>query len=241
VVGIQNAQGSTLMTLADMSIITAEVKVDETDIVNVKLGQPADVTVDAVPGKTFKGHVTEVGDQALLRSSGLATSQSTSGSEEAKDFKVVVTIDEPSADLRPGLSTTAKITTAKKDSTLAIPIQALTLRDPAAEKAHSSGKKDGSTVSAATASAPAPTSAKKTPPVQGVYVLKAAKRATKAEFVPVTTGITGATDIEVTNGLKEGDEIVIGSYKVLKSLKSGTPVKRDTSPQIKPEGDGSSS
>ncbi|HWZ13445.1 MAG TPA: hypothetical protein VNX22_09935, partial [Acidobacteriaceae bacterium] len=74
-----------------------------------------------------------------------------------------------------------------------------------------------------------------------VYVLKAAKRTTKAEFVPVTTGITGATDIEVTNGLKEGDEIVIGSYKVLKSLKSGTPVKRDTSPQTKPEGDGSSS
>lgn len=240
VVGIQNAQGSTLMTLADMSIITAEVKVDETDIVNVRLGQPADVTVDAIPGKIFKGHVTEVGDQALLRSSGVATSQSTTGSEEAKDFKVVVTIDEPSADLRPGLSTTAKITTAKKDGTLAIPIQALTLRDPEAEKAHSS-KKDGSTVSAATASAPAPKSSKKTPPVQGVYVLKAAKRTTKAEFVPVTTGITGATDIEVTNGLKEGDEIVIGSYKVLKSLKSGTPVKRDTSPQTKPEGDGSSS
>lgn len=239
VVGIQNAQGSTLMTLADMSIITAEVKVDETDIVNVKLGQPAEVTVDAVPGKTYKGHVTEVGDQALLRSSGLATSQSTSGSEEAKDFKVVVTIDEPSGDLRPGLSTTAKITTAKKDSTLAIPIQALTMRDPAAEKARSNGQKSGTTVSAATAAAAKP--AKKAAPVQGVYMLKASGRNAKAEFVPVSTGITGATDIEVTNGLKEGDEIVIGSYKVLKSLKSGTAVKRDTSPQTKPEGDSSSS
>ena len=93
VVGIQNAEGSTLMTLADMSVITAEVKIDETDIINLKLGQLADVTVDALPGKVFKGHVTEVGDQALLRTTGVATSQSTTGTEEAKDFKVVVTMD----------------------------------------------------------------------------------------------------------------------------------------------------
>ena len=117
VVGIQNAEGSTLMTLADMSVITAEVKVDETDIVNVKIGQPADVTVDALPGRVFKGHVTVVGDQALLRSTGIATSQSTTGTEEAKDFKVVVTLDSPPADLRPGLSTTAKITTAAQART----------------------------------------------------------------------------------------------------------------------------
>ena len=104
VVGIQNAEGSTLMTLADMSVVTAEVKIDETDIVNLKLGQAADVTVDAVPGKTFKGHVTEVGDQALLRSTGVATSQSTTGTEEAKDFKVIVTLDQGQAigDLKPG-------------------------------------------------------------------------------------------------------------------------------------------
>ena len=100
------------MTLADMSVITAEVKVDETDIVNVAMGQPVDVTVDALPGRVFKGHVTEVGDQALLRTTGIATSQSTTGTEEAKDFKVVVTLDQPSDDLRPGLSATAKITTA---------------------------------------------------------------------------------------------------------------------------------
>ena len=130
VVGIQNAQGSTMMTLADMSVITAEVKVDETDIVNVALGQPADVSVDALPGKVFKGHVTEVGDQALLRSTGVATSQSTSGTEEAKDFKVVVTLDQTSDELRPGLSTTAKITTARKENILTIPIQALTLYTP---------------------------------------------------------------------------------------------------------------
>ena len=130
--GIQNTEGSTLMTLADMSVITAEVKVDETDIVNVQMGQPAEVTVDALPGKVFKGHVTLVGDQALLRSTGVATSQSTTGTEEAKDFKVVVTLDDArSNELRPGLSCTAKITTAHKTNVLSLPIQALTMHDPA--------------------------------------------------------------------------------------------------------------
>src|ERR1700760_2794648 len=129
VVGIQNAEGSTLMTLADMVDITAEVKVDETDIVNVKLAQPADVTIDAFPGRILKGHVTEVGDQALLRTTGVATSQSTTGTEEAKDFKVVVTIDQTSDELRPGLSTTAKITTANKPNALTIPIQSLVQRE----------------------------------------------------------------------------------------------------------------
>src|SRR5579862_8360761 len=128
VIGIQNAQGSTLMTIADMSIITAEVKVDETDIVNVHLGQPAEVTIDAIPKKIFHGTVSEIGDNAIVRSSGVSTSQQTSASEEAKDFKVVVTLQDAPKDLRPGLSTTAKITTATRTNALAIPIQALTLR-----------------------------------------------------------------------------------------------------------------
>ena len=137
--GIQNTEGSTFMTLADMSIVTAEVKVDETDIVNITLGQPAEITVDALPGKTFKGHVTLVGDQALLRSTGIATSQSTTGTEEAKDFKVVVTLDNPTSELRPGLSCTAKITTAHKLNVLTLPIQALTMHDPASDAAKSKG------------------------------------------------------------------------------------------------------
>ena len=91
VIGIQNSPGSTLMTLADGSVITAEVKVDETDIVNVKLGQPAEVTIDALPRKKFKGVVTEIGENAILRTSGLSTAQSTTGSQEARDFKVTVT------------------------------------------------------------------------------------------------------------------------------------------------------
>src|SRR5271154_185784 len=131
VIGIQNALGSTLLTLADMSVITAEVKVDETDIVNVRLGQPAEVTIDAIPNKIFHGTVSEIGDNAIVRSTGVATSQQSSTSEEAKDFKVVVTVTDPPADLRPGLSATAKITTASRNGALAIPIQALSVRTKA--------------------------------------------------------------------------------------------------------------
>jgi HlyD family secretion protein len=232
VVGIQNAEGSTLMTLADMSVITAEVKVDETDIVNVAMNQPVDVTVDALPGRSFKGHVTEVGDQALLRTTGIATSQSTTGTEEAKDFKVVVTLDATDAhldELRPGLSTTAKITTAHKSDALSIPIQALVERDPTQEKALAAnqGKPVPVNVSAAD---PA-----KTPLTQGVFILKTdAHDKLRTQFVPVTTGITGSTDIEVLSGLQPGDEIVTGRYKVLRTLGSGIAVKRDNSAEITP-------
>ena len=216
VVGIQNAEGSTLMTIADLSVVTAEVKVDETDIVNIKIGQPADVTVDAIPGKVFKGHVTLVGDQALLRSTGVATSQSTTGTEEAKDFKVVVTLDQPSDELRPGLSTTAKITTASKSNVLSLPIQALTTYTPPVN--NNSGNVEAASVS----------SSAKTNPVQGVYVIEKDKHGKqRAKFVPVTTGITGATDIEVLSGLKEGQEIVTGPYKTLRTLKDGALLKKD--------------
>jgi HlyD family secretion protein len=225
VVGIQNAEGSTLMTLADMSVITAEVKVDETDIVNIQIGQPADVTVDAIPGKVFKGHVTLVGDQALLRSTGVATSQSTTGTEEAKDFKVVVTLDTKSDELRPGLSTTAKITTARKANVLSLPIQALTMYAPPAP-----GSKDGN-VEAASSSTPNTS----VPPKQGVFVVdKDAHGRQRAKFVPVSTGITGATDIEVTSGLKPGDEVVTGPYKTLRILKDGALLKRDTEKPVTP-------
>ena len=112
--GLQNSAASTIMTIADMSIITAEVKVDETDIVNVKLDQPAEVTIDAIPNRTFKGNVIEIGDTAIVRSTGLAASQSTTSSQEAKDFKVVIALDIPQDLVRPGLSCTAKITTATR-------------------------------------------------------------------------------------------------------------------------------
>src|ERR1700722_1659017 len=233
VVGIQNAGGSTIMTLADMSVITAEVKVDETDIVNVALNQPADVTVDALPGRVFKGHVTEVGDQALLRTTGVATSQSTTGTEEAKDFKVVVTLDQTTDELRPGLSATAKITTAHKPNALTIPIQALVQRDPAVETAFAKNAGKASVVAVAASSTPS----RKPQPVQGVYVLQSDHKKTRANFVPIATGVTGATDIEVLSGLKDGDEIVTGRYRILRTLKSGTAVKIDNSVEAPTDAD----
>ncbi len=175
--GVQNSAASTIMTIADMSVITAEVKVDETDIVNVSLNQPAEVTIDAMPNRTFHGHVTEIGDTAILRSSGVAASQSNTSDQEAKDFKVVVALDDPPEDIRPGLSCTGKITTATKQHVLTIPIQALTVRksgdlDPA--------KKSGSVEAN---SDPVTEKAKKEE-LQGVFVV----RDGKAQFLPVTTG-----------------------------------------------------
>ncbi len=229
VIGIQNAPGSTLMTIADTSIITAEVMVDETDIVNVKMGQPAEITIDAFPKQKFKGEVTQIGDNAVIRSTGVSTAQSTSSSQEAKDFKVVVTLQNPPENLLPGLSTTARITTATRNAALAIPIQALTVRQRADLEDDKGKKKKDKVVQASQK-----TTDKGDPKeeLQGVFVLKNKK---DAVFVPVTTGIAGTTDIEVTGGLQEGDEIVTGSYKTLRTLKNGASVKVDNTPVKKDE------
>jgi HlyD family secretion protein len=228
--GIQNANGSFLMTLSDMSVVTSEVKVDETDIVNVRIGQDADVTIDAVLGKVFKGKVTEIGSQAVLRSSGLATTQTTTSNQEAKDFKVVVTLKDPPENLRPGLSTTAKIKTAEKKDVVAIPIQALAVRSRKdLEEAAKNAKKNGNV----TLAAPPPPAAgdPKKDEVQGVFVVNGKK----AAFRPVETGISGITDIEITKGLQAGDEIVVGSYKALRTLKPEATVKIDNSAPKKTE------
>src|SRR5208283_3344890 len=230
VMGIQNSPGSTLMTIADMSVITAEVRVDETDIVNVHLGQPAEVTIDAIPHKVFHGIVTEIGDNAIVRSTGVATSQSTATSEEAKDFKVVVTLSDPPSDLRPGLSSTAKITTANRSNVLSIPIQALTVRTRG-DLVPRDASKDKNKVEAATSAPTDASKQKEKEELQGVFVI----RNKKAEFVQVDTGISGTTDIEVTKGLQDGDEVITGSYKVLRTLKPGTSVKIDNSAPKKEE------
>lgn len=216
--GVQNSAASTIMTIADMSIVTAEVKIDETDIVNIKLGQPAEITVDAIPNKTFTGHVIEIGNTAILRSTGLAASTSSTSSQEAKDFKVVVAMDNPPDEIRPGLSSATKITTATRKNVTAIPIQALTSRtkgdlipdkdkplnpDPATVKAN---KEE----------------------YQGVFVVAG----TKVEFRKVETGITGATEIEVLSGLNPGDEIVTGSYQTIRTIKNGAAIKIDNKPPV---------
>ncbi len=210
--GIQNSAASTIMTIADMSIITAEVHVDETDIVSVKMDQPADVTIDAIPNKTFKGRVIEIGDTALLRSSGVAASQSQTSSQEAKDFKVVIALDIPDNVARPGLSCTAKITTSTRSHVPAVPIQALTVRQKGQLQTPKPGQKPDLS--------PAAQKAAKEE-LQGVFVVQNGK----AEFRSVTTGITGATDIEILGGLKPGDEIVTGSYEVIRTIRNDAKVK----------------
>jgi HlyD family secretion protein len=231
--GIQNATGSFLMTLSDMSVVTSEVKVDETDIVNVRIGQEADVTIDAVPGKTFKGKVTEIGSQAVLRTSGLATTQTTTSNQEAKDFKVVVTLDSPPENLRPGLSTTAKIKTAERKSVVAIPIQALAVRSrkDLEEAAKNATKESGNVTLAAPPVTPNLGSDPKKDEIQGVFIVNGKK----AVFRPVETGISGVTDIEIIKGLQAGDEIVVGSYKALRTLKPEASVKVDNSAPKKME------
>ena len=217
--GVQSSAGSTIMTIADMSLITAEVKVDETDIVNIALNQVADITIDAIPNKTFKGHVTEIGNTAILRSTGVAASQSAVSSQEAKDFKVVIAMDNPPDEVRPGLSCTAKITTATRQNALTIPIQALTVRQKGdLEPQPANGKAPIVPVKLT----PAEEKARKEE-VQGVFVVANGK----AEFRKVDTGITGATDIEVLNGLKEGDQIITGTYQVIRTVKNEAQVKVD--------------
>jgi len=217
--GIQNSSASLIMTIADMSLITAEVKVDETDIVNVKLDQEADVTIDAIPNKTFKGHVIEIGNTAILRSSGLAASQSAISSQEAKDFKVVVALDNPPGEIRPGLSCTAKIITATRQKALSIPIQALTVR----QRGDLAPASKQGTVRADTSKQDPATIKKNKEELQGVFVV----RNGAAQFREVKTGITGTTDIEVLNGLKDGEEIITGSYKVIRTLRNEAKVKID--------------
>lgn len=223
--GIQNSAASLIMTIADMSIITAEVKVDETDIVNVALNQTAEVTIDAIPGKKFIGKVIEIGNTAILRSTGLAASQSAISSQEAKDFKVVVALENPPDEIRPGLSCTARITTATRPKALSIPIQALTVRQKGdLEPVSPNEKKEEKKLS------PAEMKAAKEE-IQGVFVVKNGQ----ATFKKVETGITGSTEIEVTSGLSEGEEIITGSYKAIRTLRNDAKVKVDNKTTTKAE------
>ncbi len=191
--GVQNSAASTIMTIADMSVITAEVKVDETDIVNVKLDQAAEVTIDAMPNQTFHGHVTEIGDTAILRSTGVAASQSNTSDQEAKDFKVVIALGR-SAGGHPAGSVLHRQNYHGDQAARAYDSDSGP--DGAAAR-RSRSARSMTAVQAASKVDPAAEKAKKEE-LQGVFMI----RDGKAEFVPVTTGITGATDIEVLSGLE---------------------------------------
>ena len=227
--GIQNAVGSLLYQVSNLSVMTVEVKVDETDIPNVKLDQTAEVMIDAYPNKTFKGHVTQIGESAVGRNSGTTAGTTSSGAsatsaEEAKDFKVVVVLDDPPPGLRPGLSATAKITTATRKDTIAVPIQAVAQRTRRElEEKPANGKAGAS--SAVAASTPKDKERDKEE-LQGVFVV----RNGRAVFAQIESGIMSSTDMEILKGVKPGDSIVTGPFSVLRGLKNNTKIREEAAP-----------
>lgn len=217
VIGAQSFQPTVIMTVADLSVMEAELLVDETDIRNVKLGQEAKVRVDALEGVEIMGEVTEIGSSAIARGAGQTTTATTAN--QAKDFKVVVTLKNPPATLRPGLNATADITTDRKAKVLAVPIQAVVVRqidesgkvvDPAQPGAPGDQQEGGP-----------PRPQKKLEEKEGVFVVTNGQ----AYFKPAKTGIMGETDIEIVTGVAEGDELVTGSYKTLRTLKNEARIK----------------
>jgi HlyD family secretion protein len=225
VIGAQSFQPTVIMTVADLSVMEVEIMVDETDIRNVKLGQEADVRVDALEGVRIKGEVTEIGASAIARGVSTQSGQTTSTGtgNQAKDFKVDVTLKDPPAALRPSMNATADITTDRKTGVIAAPIQSVVVReldregkvvDPAAPQA---AENEPATPSPTTRHA-------KAEEREGVFMVDKGQ----ARFRPVKTGIVGETEIEIVEGLKEGDEIVSGSYKTLRTLKDQARIKLET-------------
>ena len=217
VVGTMNNAGTVLLTVADMAVIEAEVEVDETDIPTVQLGQKAKVTIDAMPGKTFTGKVTEIGNSPIQAAGSSAASQAT-------NFKVKVTLDGEIPDVRPGFTCTAEITTATRQQVVAIPIQATAVREVIVDKEgnivrdESKGPQRGR---------PAPVAAQELKPgqerkeLEGVFVV----RDNKAVFTPVKTGIAGEKYFEVISGANVGDQVIIGPFSSVRELRDGQMVK----------------
>jgi HlyD family secretion protein len=221
VVGTMNNAGTVLLTIADMSVIQAEVDVDETDIPSIQIGQKAKIAIDALPGKTFMGKVTEIGNSPIRATGSQAASQST----QATNFKVVVTLDDEVHEVRPGFTCTAEITTALRDNVVSVPIQALAVREIIYDekgqivrpKKEDRPRRPGIT-SASAEELPKGQTRKEE---EGVFVV----RDTTAEFVPVKTGIAGDKYFEVLSGLKEGDKVIIGPFNSVRNLADGDSIK----------------
>jgi HlyD family secretion protein len=219
--GILSNPQATLMTIADLSIIEAELKIDETDIVNVKPDDVGRVDVDALPEVHLIGRVIEIGNSPIITSS---MSQGAGGSQEGKDFKVVLRIEDPPASLRPGMSCEADITTKVRRDVTVVPIQALTLREV---KVDAEGKYlpppiDDKAGPGGAVAAGAPRERLKE--LQGVFIPGDGKR---ARFRPVKTGIIGEMDIEVLDGLAIGEEVVVGPLKALRTLEENSFIEVD--------------
>lgn len=217
VIGAQSFSPTVLCTVADLSVMEVEILVDETDIKNLALGQSAEVRVDAYEGTTINGEVTEIGASAIPRGA-TNTGSNTNNSNQAKDFKVTVTLKDPPVNLRPGLNATADIITARREDVVAAPIQAVVVR-----QVEPDGKVVDPAIGQATPgdNADAPVRTVKLEEKEGVFLVQDGK----AVFKLVKTGIIGDSDIEVTEGVKEGDEIVIGSYRTLRTLRNEAQLK----------------
>lgn len=224
VIGTMNNAGTVLLTIADMSVIEAEVEVDETDVPTVRLGQVATITIDALPGREFTGKVTEIGNSPI-QLAGAAAQQS--AGQQATNFKVTITLDKTIDEVRPGFTCTAEITTATRKQAVAVPIQAMAVRDLVYDTAgkvvrppRDAAKKKGPTPAtpAAPADLPAGHTRKET---EGVFLM----RDGRAEFVAVKTGIAGERYFEVLEGVKRGDRVITGPFNSVRDLQDGDEVR----------------
>jgi HlyD family secretion protein len=225
VIGTMNNAGTVLLELADMSVIQAEVEVDETNVPHVQIGQPAKITVDAIPDRTFRGHVTEIGNSPIQTTGNQTATQAT-------NFLVKVMIDEPIPEVRPGFTCTADITTATRKEVLSVPIPAVAVRElvydangqVVKEPRDPKRRRGGSSVEpVASAAELKPGQSRKE--VEGVFVM----RDNRAEFVPIKMGIAGDKYFEVLSGLKPGDQVITGPYNSVRGMADGDLVKVDNS------------
>jgi HlyD family secretion protein len=230
-VGTMNNAGTVLLTIADMSVVEAEVEVDETDIPAVTLGQEARITIDAVPGRTFRGRVAEIGNSPIQ------TSAADAGTPRGTNFKVVITLDEEVPDVRPGFSCTAEITTATRRNVVSVPIQAVTVRemlyDGAGTLVHEPPPPRPSRFQMFRRSPVEPTAVPPEPPpgqtrmeTEGVFVLEEGR----AVFVPIKVGIAGERYFEVLAGVTENDRIITGPFNSVRALADGSEVRLQEAP-----------
>ncbi len=221
VIGTMNNPGTVLLTIADMSIIEAEVEVDETDIPTIQIGQPAKITVDAIRDHTFAGTVSEIGNSPIQTTS-------TGQQGQATNFKVVVTLDEPIPNVRPGFTCTAEITTATRGKALSVPIQAMAVRELVYDAdgqivRQPREERRGRSVEPVASAETLPEGQTRRE-AEGVFVM----RDGVAEFVPVRTGIAGDRHFEVLDGLKEGDQVITGPFASVRDLADGDKVRVET-------------
>jgi HlyD family secretion protein len=214
VIGTMNNPGSLLLTVADLSVMEAKIKVDETEVPNVTIGDSATVRIDAFPDQSFSGRVTRIGNSAVQT----AASQA-GGDQQSVDFEVVITLDNPPASLRPDLSATADVVTDSRKNTLAVPIVALTVRDREGKKFKQAEEGEDSNLNAKQEDAEA--RERRSAEVTGVFVM----RDGKADWVPVEIGIAGDRYFEIRKGLRGGETVISGSYQAVRELEDDAPVR----------------